>query len=195
MDPQTLEFYENRSREWAAALPKGRRKELEQFIEMLKPGAKILELGCGDGRDAELMLSHGFDVQPSDGSPEMARLAGERIGRHVPVMRYDELEAVGEYDGVWCHAALLHVDRNDLPGILRRIHRALVPGGLHFASYKGGGEGGRDEHGRYYNYLSGEELDRAYRAAAGWSTLSIDGYEGGSFGGHRITWWNVWARH
>ena len=54
MDRQTLEFYELRGREWADAHPPGSYgRELDTFLDRLAPGAAILELGCGDGRDAE----------------------------------------------------------------------------------------------------------------------------------------------
>jgi cyclopropane fatty-acyl-phospholipid synthase-like methyltransferase len=48
---------------------------------MLQPGARILELGCGGGRDAEAMVAAGFEVDPTDGTPEIARKAEERLGK------------------------------------------------------------------------------------------------------------------
>src|SRR3546814_4791106 len=53
------------------------------------------------------------------------------------------------------------------------IHRALKPGGLHFASYKGGGCEGRDRFGRYFNYFAREELETVYREAAPWDWLEL----------------------
>src|SRR5690606_39576913 len=91
-----------------------------------------------DGRDAEYAISRGFDVHPSDGSPNMARLAGERLGFDVPVLRFSELEAVEAFDAVWCQATLLHLAEDELPAVVTGIHQALRPGGLHWASFKGG---------------------------------------------------------
>jgi hypothetical protein len=48
------------------------------------------------------------------------------------------------------------------------VSRALKPGGLHFASYKGGDIEGRDNHGRYFNFLSREELIDIYNRSAPW---------------------------
>ncbi|KPL67924.1 hypothetical protein SZ64_07205 [Erythrobacter sp. SG61-1L] len=194
MDPQTAEFYRTRSREWAAALPRELRPELDAFLDGLAPGARILELGCGDGRDAQRMIERGFDVDTSDGVPEMAELASERIGRPVPVMLYEELEAEGEYDAAWCHASLLHVPLADLPGILARIHRALKPGAPFYANYKGGDGGHRDDFGRYYSYLSVADLEAAYRTAADWAELGFVTTQGGSFGGTPTIWHSVTAR-
>jgi SAM-dependent methyltransferase len=194
MDRQTLDFYQTRASEWAAALPEAYSAALDGFLDRLAPGATILELGCGDGRDAERMIARGFAVDPSDGTPEMARLASARLGREVPVMRFDELEAEAEYDAAWCHTSLLHVPEKELPAILGRVHRALKPGGLHLASYKGGTGGGRDQFGRFYSYIPSERLEAAYRAAGQWTEFALDTRDGTSFGGAPTIWHNVTAR-
>jgi len=198
MDPKTLEFYQTRSEEWAARMPNEWAPELDGFLDLLPTDARILELGCGDGRDSARMIARGFDVETSDGSPEMARMASQKLGREVPVMRFDELEAMEDYDAVWAHATLLHVKRADLPGILRRIHRALKPGGIHFANFKGDSqgdeEGHRDEFGRYYNYMSEAALQAAYADAGDWQSLQTEPFAAGTFEGGTIPWVRVYAR-
>ena len=195
MDRQTLNFYQQRASEWAAALPAAWSPQLDGFLDLLPPGARILELGCGDGRDAERMIARGFDMHPSDGSPAMARLASERLGRLVPVMRFDELVAMEAFDAVWCQASLLHLAEDALSGVLSRIHRALRPGGLHWASYKDGTGGSRDKFGRFFSYLPADRLEAAYRNAGTWAELSIGTHrEGSSFGGGPTVWHHVLAR-
>jgi SAM-dependent methyltransferase len=197
MDRDTLEFYQTRSVEWASALPHDWGPELDGFLDLLKPDATILELGCGDGRDTGHMIARGFDVRPSDGSPEMARLASEKLGRSVPVMRFEELDEIAAYDAAWCHACLLHVPRAELPGIVNRIHRALRPGAWHFANFKGdiqGDDSGhRDEFGRYYNYMSEAALRDVY-SVADWQVLDLQPLVAGSYGGGPIPWVKVLAR-
>lgn len=178
MDAQTIAYYRNRAPDWVAALPYDHSPWLDPFLDRLPAGARILELGCGDGRDAARMIDRGFEVHPSDGTPEMAKLASERLGREVPVMRFDELDAVEAFDAVWSQAALLHVPENELPAVLARIHRALKPGGLHWASYKDGFGGGRDPFGRFFSYIPGARLEAAYRTAAPWSELSLHSRQG-----------------
>lgn len=194
MDRETLAFYEQRGREWAAALPAAHSPELDAFLDRLAPRARVLELGCGDGRDAERMIALGFDVHPSDGSPHMARLASERLGREVPVLCFADIDAVEAFDAVWCQATLLHVPEGDLPAVLGRIHCALRPGGHHWASFKGGEGGGRDPHGRFFSYLSAERVEAAYRAAAPWAEFEISTHDGYSFGHVPTPWHNVLAR-
>jgi hypothetical protein len=57
----------------------------------------------------------------------------------------------------------------------------LKPAGLHFASYKSGGREGRDSAGRYYNYLSREELLEFYHQSCPWQIMNITEYVGGGF--------------
>ena len=195
MDRQTLNFYQQRASEWAAALPAAWSPQLDGFLDLLPPGASIVELGCGDGRDAARMTARGFDAHPSDGSSAMALLASERLGRPVPVMRFNELVAMEAFDAVWCQASLLHLPEDALPGVLSRIHRAVRAGGLHRASYKDGTGGSRDKFGRFFSYLPADRLEAAYRNAGTWAELSIGTHrEGSSFGGGPTVWHHVLAR-
>lgn len=202
-DPATLDFYATEAPVYAASGPGGASARLHGFLDRLAPGAHILELGCGGGRDAAAMLAAGFDIDPTDGSPALAAEAEARIGRPVRVMRFDELDAVAAYDAVWANASLLHVPFDALPGVLTRIHRALRPGGWHFASFKAAGgytgnpenrSGGRDALGRYFNYPRRDALLDAYRAAANWSSCETEEYLGGGYDGLAGPWISITAR-
>ncbi|USQ93763.1 class I SAM-dependent methyltransferase [Caulobacter sp. RL271] len=193
-DRATLHFYAAEAPVYAASGRGGPSRRLEAFLDLLQPGARVLELGCGDGRDSEAMLVRGFDVDPTDGCEAMARQAERRLGRSVSVMRFDELKAMNAYDGVWANASLLHVPRSALPGVLSRVFRALRPGGFHVASYKTGDAEGRDGLGRYFNYLSTDALEAAYRGSADWRTLAVEAYTGGDYEGGERPWAVVTAR-
>ena len=174
MDEDTLQFYRRNAGAYAGwAKPPSTR--LKGFLALLPPGGSILELGCGAGNHSAEMLAAGFSVRATDGSPEMAEIASRRLGQRVDAMRFDQLEEHEAYDGIWASACLLHVPRDELTGILRRIHRALKRDGLFYASFKiGEGDDGRDKLGRYYNYPSPEWLDAAYVAAGPWRQLTAD---------------------
>jgi SAM-dependent methyltransferase len=173
VDEGTLQFYRSNARSYAdwAKAPSTR---LRGFLALLPSGGSILELGCGAGNHSAVMLAEGFEVRATDGSPEMAEIASQRLGHAVEAMRFDQLDAHEAYDGVWASACLLHVPRDELAGILSRIHRALRPSGVFYASYKMGEGDGRDCLGRYYNYASPEWLEATYASAGPWITLSSD---------------------
>lgn len=173
MDETTLQFYRSNARSYAdwAKAPSTR---LRGFLALLPSGGSILELGCGAGNHSAVMLAEGFSVRATDGSPEMAEIASQRLGHPVEAMRFDQLDAHEAYDGVWASACLLHVPRDELAGILGRIHRALKPSGVFYASYKMGESDGRDSLGRYYSYVSPEWLDATYASTGPWITLSSE---------------------
>ena len=173
MDEETLQFYRSNAQSYAdwAKAPSTR---LRAFLALVPPGGSILELGCGAGNHSAVMLREGFAVRATDGSPEMAEIASRRLGHPVEAMRFDQLDAQDAYDGVWASACLLHVPRDELESVLGRIHRALKPSGVFYASFKIGEGDGRDNLGRYYNYPSPEWLQTTYAAAGAWDQLSSD---------------------
>jgi SAM-dependent methyltransferase len=173
VDDDTLQFY-RRKAEAYAGWAKAPSTRLVGFLTQLAPGCSILELGCGAGNHSAEMLSRGFAVRATDGSPEMAEIAARRLNHPVEAMLFHELDAQDAYDGVWASACLLHVPRDELAAILTRIHRALKPHGLFYASYKVGEGDGRDSLGRYYNYPSPEWLETTYAASGRWQQIKSD---------------------
>jgi SAM-dependent methyltransferase len=193
-DPATLAFYAKEAATYATSFPPGPNRHLDRFLELLPAGARILELGCGAGRDTAAMLARGFDVDPTDATAGLARRAEALTGQPVRAMRFDELDAVERYDAVWAHACLLHVPRRALVPVLERIFRALRPGGVHFANFKAGGSEGRDGLGRYFNYLTLEQALAAYRDSAGWEVIGTDEYVGGGYDNKETPWIAVMLR-
>jgi SAM-dependent methyltransferase len=193
-DPATLAFYEAEAPVYVLARPDEPDPYLSKFLDRLSPGATILELGCGGGRDAAFMIERGFDVDMTDGVAAMAAQAEAYLGRQVRVLRFDELEAVGSYDSVIANASLLHVPLAGLPEILGRVWRALKPGGMHFASYKTGGGEGQDEHGRYYNRPSRGDMERIYGLAGDWSWLEIEQFAGEGYFSKPSAWLKIAAQ-
>ena len=73
----------------------------EMFLKHIKSGGRILDLGCGSGRDSRAFLERCCEVVPVDGSAELAKLAGTYIGREVIVADFREFEPEGTFDGIW----------------------------------------------------------------------------------------------
>ncbi len=192
LDAETLNFYALEAEAYSGRSRSTQNERLDRFLKALPAGAKILELGCGGGQDSLSMLGRGFDVTPTDGSPEMARQAERLLGRPVTVLAFDRLEENGTYAGVWANACLLHVPRPELSPVLSRIHRALDTGGVFYASFKAGSAEGRDRFQRYYNYPSRDWLIAQY-APLGWASMEIDEDIGGGYDGENTAWLHVTA--
>jgi len=125
------------------------------FIDCLPPGARILDAGCGSGRDVKAFSEMGFAVEAFDASAELVALARQLSGKPVAQMRFQDVDAVEKYDGVWCCASLLHVSEAELPGVMTKLAIALKPGGVGYLSFKYG-RGEREKAGRRFT-----DMDRA----------------------------------
>ncbi|KQV43340.1 MULTISPECIES: class I SAM-dependent methyltransferase [unclassified Rhizobium] len=188
-DEKTLNFYASEAQVYASR-PRAVARGLDGFLSRLPTSAKILELGCGGGQDSLAMLERGFDVIPTDGSPEMTAAAEHLLDRPVAVLPFDQLDDVECFDGIWANACLLHVPRTELSAALSRIHRALKPAGIFYASFKAGDSEGRDRFGRYFNYPTADWLRLQYEES-GWPSPAIEQREGGGYDGEETLWLGV----
>jgi SAM-dependent methyltransferase len=189
-DPTASFYSENAVTYAASSVPSTRR--LDIFLSKLAPGAAILELGCGSGQDSAVMIARGFDVTPTDGTPEMAERASKHLGRPVGVLRFGDIGAISAFDGIWANACLLHAPRAELGDILGRIYRALRQGGVFYASFKAGEAEGHDGLGRYYNYPSNAWLSAVYGASA-WASVNIEETQGSGYDKKPTDWLHVLA--
>lgn len=191
-DADTLGFYAAEAEVYAGRDRELGEARLRRFAELLPAGGQVLELGCGGGQDSAALLALGLDITPTDGSPELAAQAQERLGRPVSVLLFEDLVAEAVFDGVWANACLLHVPRPALPGILAKVNRALRPGGVFYASFKAGEAEGRDRFGRYYNYPDATWLRSAY-GEGGWSRIDIEEDQGGGYDREPTRWLHATA--
>lgn len=176
MDPKTHDFYQTKAREWAAAFPYEYSPFLDDFLDRLSPGAHVLELGCGDARDASRLEAKGFTVDATDGTQSMVELAAEKLGRPARLMQFGELDTVEAYDAVWAHASLHHQPLEGLGDVLKRVFRALKSSGIFFANYKLGEGEARDDLGRLYNFPPRNQLLGLYKEILGWDFLEVHDY-------------------
>lgn len=191
-DDATARFYRENAATYASRERKPPATRLDQFLAALKPGAAVLELGCGGGQDSAYMISRGFQVTPTDASPELAAEAARLLDRQVEIVRCEELAWNEAFDGIWAEACLLHVPRTELSGALIRIIAALRPGGRLHASFKAGTGEGRDELGRYYNYPSRAWLAQQFNET-GWAGVEVSEADGGGYDGKPTRWLHVAA--
>ena len=192
-DPDTIAFYQARAPHWVFHSGEHHSHQLDAFLDRLPQGSAVLELGCGGGRDAARIRERGFRIDATDATPALVTRANQAHNLGARVMAFHELEAEAAYAGVWAHASLLHCPRAALPDVIARIHRALVPGGLHFASFKLGTGEGRDLLGRLHNFPPPEWLIAAY-AAAGFIVEAQDTYAGKASDGTQRDWIDLIVR-
>ena len=138
----------------------------EMFLKHIKPGGRILDLGCGSGRDSRAFLERGYDVVPVDGSTELAKLAGAYIGREVIVADFREFEPEGTFDGIWACASLLHLPKDDIVAVMRKMADHLGEGGCFYVSFKYGEFQG-ERNGRYFTDMTEESFQELLKEVPG----------------------------
>jgi SAM-dependent methyltransferase len=141
----------------------------ERFLPLVRPGGRILDAGCGSGRDTLAFLRRGYQVDAFDGSSEMARRASGLTGIEVGQLMFESLLETplrNKYDAIWCCASLLHVERSALPAVIKALRNALEPGGIMYVSFKHG-EMDRVKDGRKFTDLTEQGLEQILAAIGG----------------------------
>ena len=105
---------------------------LGDFIEMLAPGAKVLDAGCGAGVPITQRLAEKFDVIGVDFSAAQIELARQ----NVPNARFlckdlTDLHFPQDFfDGVCSYYAIIHIPREEHRALLEKFHYMLNTGGV-----------------------------------------------------------------
>lgn len=156
---ETLSYYNQNADAFIAGTQKADMSEqYRHFSKYLSLGGKLLDLGCGSGRDSAYFASLGFAVTAADGSEELCKRVRENYGIYALCMKFEELSFAAEFDAVWACASLLHVRKADMSKILGKVSVALKPGGVLYASFKYGSEE-RFSNGRFFNDYTENDLD------------------------------------
>ncbi len=146
----TIEYYNKNADQFVQGTRYVDFKETqEKFLSRLEKNSYILDLGCGSGRDTKYFLSRGYKVDATDGSAELCRIASEYTGIAVKQMLFSELDAYEKYDGIWACSSILHLSKDELKPVLRKMTIALKNCGIIYTSFKYGDFEG-ERNGRYF---------------------------------------------
>ncbi|MCI0382409.1 MAG: class I SAM-dependent methyltransferase [Chlamydiae bacterium] len=110
----------------------------QKFLKHVPKQGRILDAGCGVGRDSKFFLSKGYEVLPFDGSLEMVKLTSNLLGKDALHMLFQDIHFSSEFDAVWVNASLLHVPYENLREVIEGFHKALLLSGILYASFKYG---------------------------------------------------------
>ena len=176
---QTLAHYNERAAEfWEGTRSHDVTQNIEALLRHVRgaPPLRILDFGCGPGRDLAAFRALGHAPIGLEGSPPLAAMARAHSGCEVWQQDFLRLDLPAEhFDGVFANASLFHVPSQALPRVLRELHAALAPDGVLFTSNpRGHNEEGwnRGRYGAYHDleswrsYLEGAgfvELEHYYR--------------------------------
>lgn len=105
------------------------------FLARLTTGAHLLEAGCGAGEDLSFFLAQGFKVTAFDASLSQARAASRLCGQPVRVCRFEQMQSVLPYDGIWASASLPCLGEHELVPTLSHLASLLKPGAPLYCSF------------------------------------------------------------
>ena len=115
-------------------------QERELFLSLLKPDARILDVGCAAGRDSIFFSKKGHKTTGIDLSENLLAIAK----RKAPNLKFirgdlrDKLFKDNSFDAIWACAVLLHLKRDEILGVLRNFHSILLNAGLLYIRMKEG---------------------------------------------------------
>ena len=131
----------------------------ERFRKMLPVGSRILDFGCGSGRDTKYFLEKGYRVEATDGSSELCKLASAFTGIEVKEILFQDLDASGKYEGIWACSSILHLSKKELLPVIRKMCDALKDNGVIYTSFKYGDFEG-ERNGRYFTDFTEATFDK-----------------------------------
>ena len=136
---RTIASYEASAREYNAIVAGHRPPEIEdalrRMMQLVPAGGMVLEIGSGSGQDADFIESLGGIVRRTDAAQAFLDLQAER-GKKGELLNVVTDALGGPYSAILAMAVLIHVDREQVAPVLRKVFDALEPGGVFLAGMR-----------------------------------------------------------
>ena len=158
----TVRYYDEHADQYAALTFSQDMSPLyKEFLAYVPMGGRILDAGCGVGRDTRKFIENGRIVIAFDASEAMTKKCNEYPHAYCRRLAFHEVDFAEEFDGVWACASLLHLSREEAALAASRLTTALKPGGVMFVSVKKG-IGRETLEGRYFEYYDSQNASSIY---------------------------------
>lgn len=158
-----------------------------RFASLLAPKSRILDLGCGPGRDLQIFTEAGHTAIGMDLNPDFIAMARQ----HGDVVEADIRDVLTyfsplSFEGVWAQASLVHLPHDDIEKLLHDVKQLLKPNGYFYSCVPAVGDTGwlDEEDGcRWYSTWPNDSFQDAV-ASAGFHVFDV-------IKGHYV---EVWAQ-
>jgi len=134
MDHQTVNYYSENAISVAARYEAVVSNLSASFKVSFRPNSKLLDIGCGSGRDLALLARLGHDCFGLDATPEFVELSqtlhpelkGKIVDGALPTF---DPPFGGQFDGILCSAVLMHISEEQLVPAAVSIRKCLKQNG------------------------------------------------------------------
>ena len=151
MNKSTIAYYDAHAEEYAERTRYVYMFDIRmQFLKYLDPAGRILDAGCGGGRDTKIFMENGYTVDAFDASAEMCRVASEYTGEDIVCCDFEDFTSRYAYSGIWASASLCHLTEDEFFAFFKKFTNYLSRDGVIYFSMKSGIPDGYDEDGRWY---------------------------------------------
>lgn len=164
-EQKTIAYYDKHASDWEKRrdnkLYATRWQSCIDLFHKFLPIGSILELGSGDGREAQVFLNLGYSYIGTDVSSELLKIAQKRnpLGTFIQSSLYFLPFEKSKFDAFWAAAVLLHIPRNRIDDALSAVKLVIKPGGIGFISLKeGDGDIFDEATGRYFTLYKHQEF-------------------------------------
>lgn len=137
---ETLNTYQTIAEGWTAGLRKDFwEKEYAKFSQLL-PKGKVIDIGCGSGRESLWFTGHKYEYVGIDFSSAMVEIAKKANPKATFEVKsfYDLDFPLDSFDGFWASCSLVHAPREKVAKVLEEIRNIVKPGGIGFVAVKEG---------------------------------------------------------
>lgn len=167
MTERPEEFYSKGAEQFAEKysieeMPEDYIQLLDKFAEKVESG-KVLDAGCGPGRDTEYLTEKGLEATGVDLAEGMIKHAEKNKKGDFHIMDIKNLEFPrNEFEGLWCNTVMHFFPPEEMPEVLDELKRVTKEKGVFYVSFKiGEGTFMRERYGsEVKQYLIPEEKAR-----------------------------------
>lgn len=156
MDQKTLSAYTERAKSYSEDwLAQPQPSDMYQLLKtFFVPGGRTVDVGCGNGRDANWLAENGFNVCGFDSSLELLAIASDLFPNIEFKQAYlPELKELSElYQNILCETVIMHLPADQVPIAIVNLKRILQNDGILYLSWRvTDGEDIRHSDGRLYS--------------------------------------------
>ena len=162
----------------------------QEFLAYIPEGGRIIDAGCGSGRDTRFFMLKGFNVIAFDASQEMVNAASAYAGLQVKLATFQNFQDPIRCDGIWACASLLHVPKGELTECLNNLSNVMKSGAVLYASFKYGNTE-RIQDGRHFTDMDETTLDGIVGTLVSLSVLKIWKTKDVRPGRNHEVWFNI----